>query len=40
MEQHINYITLGVGDLAISRRFYQDIFGWQERWTVMKTLRF
>ena len=30
MEQHINYITLGVGDLAISRRFYQDIFGWQE----------
>ena len=30
MEQHINYITFGVGDLAISRRFYQDIFGWQE----------
>ena len=30
MEQHINYITLGVGDLAISRRFYQDIFGWRE----------
>ena len=30
MEQHINYITLGVSDLAISRRFYQDIFGWQE----------
>ena len=30
MEQHINYITLGVGDLAISRRFYQDIFCWQE----------
>ena len=30
MEQHINYITLGVGDLAMSRRFYQDVFGWKE----------
>ena len=30
MEQHINYITLGVGDLAVSRRFYQDVFGWKE----------
>jgi len=30
MEQHINYITLGVGDLAMSRRSYQDVFGWKE----------
>ena len=30
MEQHINYITLGVSDLAVSRRFYQDVFGWKE----------
>ena len=30
MEQHINYITLGVADLAESRRFYRDVFGWQE----------
>ena len=31
MDQHLNYITLGVADLAASRRFYRDIFGWQER---------
>ena len=30
MEQHINYITLGVADLAESRRFYRKVFGWQE----------
>ena len=30
MEQHINYITLGVADLAESRRFYRDVFGWRE----------
>ena len=30
MEQHINYITLGVADLAASRRFYRDVFGWRE----------
>jgi len=30
MEQHINYITLGVADLAESRRFYLEVFGWQE----------
>ena len=30
MEQHINYITLGVADLAASRRFYCDVFGWRE----------
>ena len=30
MEQRINYITLGVADLAESRRFYRDVFGWQE----------
>ncbi|MCS4533505.1 VOC family protein [Neisseria montereyensis] len=29
MEQHIHFITLGVADIAVSRRFYQDIFGWQ-----------
>ena len=30
MEQHINFITLGVTDLAASRRFYREVFGWQE----------
>ncbi|MDO4228174.1 VOC family protein [Neisseria sp.] len=30
MQQHINFITLGVADIAVSRRFYQDAFGWQE----------
>ena len=30
MEQHINYITLGVADLAESRRFYREVFGGQE----------
>ena len=30
MEQHINYITLGVSDLPASRRFYREVFGWQE----------
>ena len=30
MEQHINYITLGVADLAESRRFYREVFGWQD----------
>ena len=30
MEQHINYITLGVADLAESRRFYREVVGWQE----------
>jgi len=30
MEQHINYITLGVANLAESRRFYREVFGWQE----------
>ena len=29
MEQHINYITLGVANLAESRRFDRDVFGWQ-----------
>ena len=30
MEAHINYITLGVADLARSRRFYGEVFGWTE----------
>ena len=30
MQQHINFITLGVADLAASRRFYREVFGWQE----------
>lgn len=30
MEQHINFITLGVENLDVSRRFYQDVFGWRE----------
>lgn len=30
MEQHVNYITLGVSDLKASRRFYREVFGWQE----------
>ncbi len=27
MQQHINFITLGVADLAASRRFYREVFG-------------
>ncbi|WP_049257291.1 VOC family protein [Neisseria bacilliformis] len=30
MDQHINYITLGVSDLQASRRFYREVFGWHE----------
>lgn len=29
MQQHISVITLGIGDLARSRRFYVQGFGWQ-----------
>jgi catechol 2,3-dioxygenase-like lactoylglutathione lyase family enzyme len=29
MEQRISVITLGVADLATSRRFYEEGFGWQ-----------
>ena len=29
MEQRISVITLGVSDLARSRRFYEDGLGWQ-----------
>lgn len=29
MEQHVTLITLGVADLAASRRFYVDGLGWQ-----------
>ena len=28
MQQQISVITLGIGDLARSRRFYADGFGW------------
>jgi len=28
MQQQISVITLGVGDLAVSNRFYADGFGW------------
>ena len=31
MDQHLNYITLGVANLAASRRFYRETFDWQER---------
>lgn len=30
MDQHINFITLGVSDLQASRRWYCETFGWQE----------
>lgn len=30
MDQHINFITLGVADFAASSRFYREVFGWQE----------
>jgi catechol 2,3-dioxygenase-like lactoylglutathione lyase family enzyme len=29
MEQHLHLVTLGVSDLERSRRFYQDVLGWQ-----------
>ena len=28
MEQHINFITLGVRNLDAMKRFYTDVFGW------------
>ncbi|MEU6535794.1 VOC family protein [Streptomyces sp. NPDC047000] len=28
MDQQLNLVTLGVGDLAVSRRFYGDGLGW------------
>lgn len=30
MQQQISVITLGVSDLAVSRRFYNEGFGWTE----------
>ncbi len=29
MDQHLHIITLGVRDLALSRRFYAETLGWQ-----------
>jgi catechol 2,3-dioxygenase-like lactoylglutathione lyase family enzyme len=29
MQQHISVITLGIADLARSKRFYRDGFGWR-----------
>jgi uncharacterized protein len=29
MNQHLHLITLGVGDLEISRKFYTEILGWR-----------
>ena len=29
MQQQISVVTLGIGDLARSRRFYADGFGWK-----------
>jgi uncharacterized protein len=29
MEQHLSLVTLGVADLARSRRFYEEGFGWR-----------
>ncbi len=29
MDQHINFITLGVADIHVSRCFYRDVFGWE-----------
>jgi catechol 2,3-dioxygenase-like lactoylglutathione lyase family enzyme len=29
MEQRLTFITLGVNDLAVSRKFYEEIFGWK-----------
>ncbi len=30
MEQRLSIITLAVADLAVSRAFYRDVFGWSE----------
>ncbi|MDH4277684.1 MAG: VOC family protein [Acidimicrobiia bacterium] len=30
MEQRLSIITLAVSDLAVSRAFYRDVFGWNE----------
>ncbi|MBI5294451.1 MAG: VOC family protein [Chloroflexi bacterium] len=29
MNQHLHLITLGVGDLAVSRKFYAETLGWK-----------
>ena len=29
MQQQVSVVTLGVADLARSRRFYEDGFGWR-----------
>jgi uncharacterized protein len=29
MDQHLHLVTLGVGDLAVSRKFYTEILGWK-----------
>ena len=29
MEQRLTFITLGVNDLDISKKFYTEIFGWK-----------
>ena len=34
MEQQLNLVTLGVGDLAASRRFYTDGLGWSPEFEV------
>ena len=32
MQQHLDFITLGVADLDASRRFYVDGLGWEPTW--------
>ena len=29
MDQRLTFITLGVTDLSVSRKFYEEIFGWK-----------
>jgi catechol 2,3-dioxygenase-like lactoylglutathione lyase family enzyme len=32
MQQHVDFITLGVSDLAAARRFYVEGLGWEPTW--------
>jgi catechol 2,3-dioxygenase-like lactoylglutathione lyase family enzyme len=40
VDQHVTFITLGVADLAASRRFYVDGLGWSPRFEVPGEITF
>lgn len=40
MEQRLNIITLGVGNLKAATRFYEEIFGWKKASSSTETISF